>query len=146
MIYQIVINWDDISAGAALPSLTPVTINKAINLYDGAYNCEIVGFNYVDIKEKLNNASTNQIININSSRFSFPAQAQQGIYFSNRADHVQTDLNKPRGLFINNIGGNLDLSISVQQFNANRTKNNVATWNDTGFNFLILTLDLEKCQ
>jgi hypothetical protein len=145
MIYQIVITWDDISAGSALTSLTPVTVNKTINLYDGIYKAEIVGFNFVDTKDKANSATSNLLINLNSSRFSFPAQAQQGLFFSNRMDHVQTDLNKPRELIVNNVGGNLDLSMSVQQFNVNRTKNNAATWNDTGFNFLILTLDLEKC-
>lgn len=144
MIYQFIITWDDISAGSALASLTPVTVNKSINLYDGCYNAELVGFCYIDTKDKNATASNSVLININSSRWSFPAQANQGLWLSNRADHVQTDLNKPRCFTINNVGGNMDLSLVVQQFNNNRTKNNAATWNDSGMVSLIITLDINK--
>jgi hypothetical protein len=144
MLYQIVINWDDIAPGAALTSLTPITINKSINLYDGQYQGNIVGCTYVTAKDKNTSASNNNLLNISSSRFSFPASSQKGFFVSNRADHVQTDLQGPRCFLIDNIGGNLDISLYVQQFNNDRTKNNAATWEDTKINTIIISLDINK--
>jgi len=146
MLYQIVVNWDDISAFTANTSLTPVTIIKPINLYDGAFKGKIVGFTYLDNKANAVAADNQTLVNISSSRFSFPASAQQGVWFTNRMEHVDPHIKGHHDFVINNIAGNIDINIIVQQFNVDRTKNNAGTWNNTGFLSLILTLDIEKIE
>jgi hypothetical protein len=47
---------------------------------------------------------------------------------------------------IDSIGGDIDLTFNVKQFNVNRTANTSATWNDTGFIAMILSLDIEPME
>lgn len=146
MLYQIVIKWDDIAAAAALPSNSPITVLKNINLYQGAYKGNVVGFTYVDNLSRNESAVNHVLINVNSSRFSFPANANQGLFLCSKSDNVDPHLKGHHCFEINNVGGNIDFQLSLQQFNANRTVNNAGTWNTSGFLFLILDLDLEKIE
>jgi dTDP-D-glucose 4,6-dehydratase len=146
MLIQFVITWDDIAANAALTSKTPITVLRDVNLYEGPYRARITGFNWLDNLSDGIAAVNQDIININSSKFNFSASSNQGLFFTNRNEHVNPSIRGHLPFVINNIVGNLDLVISVQQFNADRTKNNNATWNNTGFIAMILTLDIEKCE
>lgn len=147
MLIQFVITWDDIQANTALTSLTPITVLRNVNLYEGPYRARITGFNWLDNRSDGVAAANQDIININSSKFNFPASANQGLYFTNRNEHVNPSIRGHLPFVINNIVGNLDLNITVQQFtSATRLKDNTATWNDTGFIAMILTLDIEKCE
>lgn len=146
MLYQVQITWDDISSSSALTSLTPVSVIRPINLYDGLYKGKVIGFSYLDNLPNGVAASNQTLVNINSSRFSFPAQGGQGLWFTDRMDHVDPHIKGDHCFMVNNIGGNLDFQITIQQFNDNRTKNNNGTWNTSGFLALILTLDLEKVE
>jgi hypothetical protein len=144
MLIQFIVTWDDISANSAVTSLTPITVLKNVNLYEGKYRARVTGFNWLDNLSDGVNAANQDIININSSKFNFPASASQGLFFTNRNEHVNPSIRGHLPFYIDSIVGNLDLTISVQQFNTNRTKNNAATWDNTGFIALILTLDIEK--
>ena len=73
MLYQFPIYWDDISAYSASTSLTEITITKAINLYGGPYKARVVGFTYNDNLANAVAADNQDIIQIASSRFNFPA-------------------------------------------------------------------------
>jgi hypothetical protein len=144
MLIQFIVTWDDISTNSAVTSLTPITVLKNVNLYEGKYRARVTGFNWLDNLSDGVNAANQDIININSSKFNFPASASQGLFFTNRNEHVNPSIRGHLPFYIDSIVGNLDLTISVQQFNTNRTKNNAATWDNTGFIALILTLDIEK--
>jgi len=147
MLIQFVITWDDIQANSASTSITPVTVLRNVNLYQGPYKARITGFNWLDNKADGVAAANQTVINVNSSKFNFPASASQGLFFTNRNEHVNPSIDGYLPFVINNIVGNLDLNISVQQFTTlTRLKNNVATWNDTGFIAMILTLDIERCE
>jgi len=147
MLIQFVITWDDIATNGALTSKTPITVLRDVNLYEGPYRARITGFNWLDNLSDGIAAVNQDIININSSKFNFPASANQGLYFTNRNEHVNPSIRGHLPFVINNIVGNLDLVISVQQFaSATRLKDNTATWNDTGFIAMILTLDIEKME
>lgn len=143
-LVQFYINWSDISAFTAQQSLVPITILKPVNLNGGAYKARVVGFTWNDNLAASTSATNQTIININSSKFSFPGSALQGIYFTNRQEHVNPSIHGHLDFYIDNLANSIDLQMSVEQFNANRTDNNAATWNDSGFVALILSLDLEK--
>lgn len=145
MLIQFVITWDDIQANTALTSITPISVLKNVNLYEGKYRARVTGFNWLDNKSDAVAAANQVIININSSKFNFPASASQGLFFTNRNEHVNPSIRGHLPFYIDSIVGNLDLNISVQQFTtATRLKDPTATWNATGFIALILTLDIEK--
>jgi hypothetical protein len=147
MLIQFIITWDDIQANTAATSITPITVLRNVNLYEGPYRARITGFNWLDNKSDAVAAANQVIININSSKFNFPASAAQGLNFTNRNEHVNPSIRGHLPFIINNIVGNLDLNITVQQFTtATRLKDNAATWNATGFIAMILTLDIEKCE
>ena len=147
MLIQFLITWDDIQAFTAATSITPITVLKNVNLYGGPYRARVTGFNWLDNRSDGVAAANQDIININSSKFNFPASASQGLLFTNRNEHVNPSIRGHLPFIINNIVGNLDLSIYVQQFSTvTRLKDNAATWNDTGFIAFILTLDIEPCD
>ena len=147
MLIQFIITWDDIQTNTAATSITPITVLRNVNLYEGPYRARITGFNWLDNKSDAVAAANQVIININSSKFNFPASAAQGLNFTNRNEHVNPSIRGHLPFVINNIVGNLDLNITVQQFTtATRLKDNAATWNATGFIAMILTLDIEKCE
>ena len=143
-LVQFYINWDDISALTAQNSLVPITILRPVNLNGGAYKARVVGFTWNDNLAAATDAANQVIININSSKFSFPGSALQGIYFTNRQEHVNPSIHGHLDFYIENVANSIDLQMSVQMFNTNRTENNAATWNTTGFIALILTLELEQ--
>jgi len=145
MLIQFIVTWDDIQANTAATSITPITVLRNVNLYEGKYRARITGFNWLDNKSDAVAAANQVIINVNSSKFNFPASASQGLFFTNRNEHVNPSIRGHLPFYIDNIVGNLDLVISVQQFTtATRLKDNAATWNATGFIAMILTLDIEK--
>lgn len=146
MLYQFPIYWDDISAYSAQTSLTEITITKAINLYGGPYKAKVVGFTYADNLANAVGADNQDIVQIRSSKFVFPAFAQQNMLFCNREEHVHPGMKGLYEVVIDNLAGAIDLTISVKQFNVNRTANTTATWNDTGFIAMILSLDVEKLE
>ena len=146
MLYQFPIYWDDISAYSANTSLTEITITRDINLYGGPYKCRVVGFTYCD---NLNNgvaASNQDIVQIKSSKFVFPAFAQQNLLFTNRTEHVNPSIKGHFEFRIDSIAGDIDLTISVKQFADTRLSLPTATWNDTGFIVMILSLDIEPLE
>jgi hypothetical protein len=143
MLYQFPVYWDDISAYTANTSLTEITITRDIALYGGPFKCRVVGFTYADNLANAVAADNQDIVQIRSSKFVFPLFSRQGLLFTNREEHVHPGMKGHYEFVIDNIGGDIDLTISVKQFNVNRTANTAATWNDTGFIALILSLDIE---
>jgi hypothetical protein len=146
MLYQFTVLWDDISSYSAQTSQTPITITKAINLYGGPYKARVVGFTWADNLANGVAADNQDIIQISSSKFLFPAFASQSLVFTNRTEHEHPGM---KGLYefnIDNLAGQIDLSISVKQFLANRTVDPTATWNGTGMIAMILSIDIEKLQ
>jgi hypothetical protein len=143
-LVQFYINWDDISSFSAQTSLTPITILRPVNLNGGAYRARVVGFTWNDTLAAAVGAVNQTIINVNSSKFSFPGSANQGIFFTNRQEHVNPSIHGHLDFYIENVANSIDLVLYAQAFNANRTENNAATWDDSGFLAMILTLDLEK--
>jgi len=145
MLIQFIVTWDDIQANTAATSITPITLIRNVNLYEGKYRARVTGFSWLDNKSDGVAAANQVIININSSKFNFPASASQGLFFTNRQEHTNPSVRGHLPFYIDSIVGNLDLNIAVQQFTtATRLKDNAATWNATGFIAMILTLDIEK--
>ena len=147
MLIQFLITWDDIQANTAVTSITPITVLRNVNLYGGPYRARVTGFNWLDNKPDAVAAVNQVIINVNSTKFNFPASASQGLLFTNRNEHVNPSIRGHLPFIINDIVGNIDLSISVQQFTTlTRLKDPAALWNATGFISMILTLDIEPCN
>ena len=146
MLYQFPIYWDDISAYSANTSLTEITITRDINLYGGPYKCRVVGFTYCDNLPNAVAASNQDIIQIKSSKFVFPAFAQQNLLFTNRTDHVNPSIKGHFEFRIDSIAGDIDLTISIKQFLDTRVANPAGTWNTAGFLALILSLDIEPLE
>lgn len=146
MLYQFPIYWDDISAYTANTSLTEITIMRDINLYGGPYKARVVGFTYMDNLANGVAASNQDIIQIKSSKFVFPAFSQQNLLFTNRTEHVNPSIKGHFEFRIDAIAGDIDLIISVKQFADTRAAAPAATWNDSGFLALILSLDIEPLE
>jgi hypothetical protein len=146
MLYQFPIYWDDISAYTATSSLTEITIRRAINLYGGPYKCSVIGFSYNDNLPNGVAADNQDIIQIRSSKFVFPAFSSQNLLFTNREEHVHPGMKGHYEFRIDVLAGEIDLTISIKQFNTNRTANTAATWNDSGFIAMILSLDIDACE
>lgn len=146
MLYQFTVLWDDISANAATRSLIDLTITKSINLYGGPYKARVVGFTWADNLANGVAASNQDIIQIRSSKFNFPAFAGQQLVFINRTEHEHPGMKGHYEFYIDNLAGQIDLTISVKQFDDNRSVNTLATWNETGLIAMVLSLDIEKCE
>lgn len=118
-------------------SLIPFTAYPQINLA-GRYRCRLLGINWADTLGNGTTAANNAIITIDSSTWQFPGNGQRGFQFTNKTDHIQ--LTGPDAPYweIRNTGATMDLVVSVQQ------STDAATWATLGFQFMILTLDLEK--
>jgi len=144
MLYQFAINWDDISDYSANTSTTEITITKDINLYGGPYRCRVVGFTWADNLANGVAASNFTRINLKSSKFLFPALSQQNITFINRTEHTQPWLDGDVEFDIAAIAGDIDITMTVTQYNDARTVNAAGTWNTTGFITMILSLDIQQ--
>jgi hypothetical protein len=143
MLYQFPIYWSDISAYSASTSLTEITITRDINLYGGPYKCRIAGLSYADNLAGGVAADNFTIIQMKSSKFVFPAQTVQNIQFINRSEHTQPWLKGDMEFIVDAMAGDIDLTITAQQFLTTRLPNVAGTWNQTGFICLILTLDIQ---
>jgi hypothetical protein len=146
MLYQFPIYWSDISAFSANTSTTEITITRDINLYGGPYKCRVVGFTYCDNLANGVAASNQDIIQIKSSKFVFPAFSSQNLLFTNRTEHINPSIKGHFEFRIDAIAGDIDLTISVRQFFDSRLPHLTATWDDSGFLALILSLDIEPCE
>ena len=146
MLYQFPIYWSDISAFGANTSTTEITITRDINLYGGPYKCRVVGFTYMDNLANGVAASNQDIIQIKSSKFVFPAFASQNLLFTNRTEHVNPSIKGHFEFRIDAIAGDIDLTISVKQFFDSRLPYTSGTWDETGFIALILSLDIEPLE
>jgi hypothetical protein len=143
MLYQFAVYWDDISAYSASTSSTEITITKDINLYGGPYKCKVVGFTWADNLSNAVPASNFTVINIKSSKFVFPALAQQNISFLNRTEHAQPWIQGNLEFQVDAMAGDIDLTMTVKQFLDARTANASGTWNATGMIAMILSLDIQ---
>lgn len=143
MLYQFPIYWSDISAYTANTSLTEITITRDINLYGGPYKGRIVGLTYADNLAAGVAADNFTIIQLKSSKLLFPAQSTQNIQFINRAEHTQPWLKGDFEFQIDAMAGDIDLTMTIQQFLSTRLPNPAGTWNQTGFIFMILSLDIQ---
>lgn len=146
MLYQFPIYWSDISAFAANTSTTEITITRDINLYGGPYKARVVGFTYCDNLANGVAASNQDIVQVKSSKFVFPAFAQQNLLFTNRSEHINPSIKGHFEFRIDAIAGDIDLTISIRQFFDSRLPHLTATWDDSGFLVLILSLDIEPCE
>ena len=143
MLYQLTVYWDDISAYSANTSTTEITITKDINLYGGPYKCKVVGFTWADNLANGVAASNFTVVNIKSSKFVFPALAQQNISFVNRTEHTQPWIQGNIEFQVDAMAGDIDLTMTVKQFLDARTANTAGTWNTTGMIAMILSLDIQ---
>jgi len=144
-ICQFVINNSDDAnfTSGSVTSITPVTVYKQCNT-SGRYKAKIVSINYVDFMPSAVASTNNYIVNINSNTWRFPFGGSLGFSTTNKPDHIQIFPSETAPTFeILNTGANMDLILSVTQFNDSGpllTK----FWLDAKFSHLILTLDLEK--
>jgi hypothetical protein len=146
MLYQIRVLWDDISSYTAQASNQAITLLRDINLYGGPYRARVVGFTWLDNTGAGTAASNHYIININSSKFVFPASASQGLNFVNKQDHVNPHLDGQFSFRIDAIAGDIDLNLQVIGFANTRTVDTTFTWNQTGFIAMVLSLDIEPLE
>ena len=118
-------------------SIIPFTAYPQVNLA-GRYRCRLLGINWCDTLGNATTAANNAVVVIDSSTWQFPGNGQRGFQFTNKTDHIQ--LTGPDAPYweIRNTGATMDISIYVQQSSA------TATWTTLGWQFVILTLDLEK--
>jgi len=173
MLVQFVITWDDIvnnanasPNGTTITAVTgaqtsygnPATVLRQVNLYGGRYRARVDGFH---IETGAFNTTTYgqnpQIININSSKFHFPAGGASGLNFTTNSFNVMADLKGHREFEINTINGTIDLTFYISQYGQNVNSNvaavvapwtvdKTATWTSAQFAYLILSLDLEACD
>lgn len=162
VLAQINITYQDIvdnlaAAGltTASASINPVSIPVRVNVYGGPHRCRIAG---LQVQSGDTNTTTNlfvpQIITINSSRFDLQGQAFPGFVVANKADG-DPSLAGHREFNIQNIGGNLDIILAIEQLGttagttAGLTHPYVqfnGSWLQARFAYLILTLDLQKIE
>jgi len=158
-IAQITVRLDDSAtfSSNSITSLTPITVQKQVNLV-GRYRARLLGVNYCDLTAAgATVAANNQLVTVDSSTWQFPSNGQRGFQFSNKTIHIQIQGPDAPYWEIRNTGANMDISISVQQFQqitapvvgppavpAVNGIDNAAMWSSTQFIFMILTLDLEK--
>ena len=114
----------------------PFTAYAQVNLC-GRYNCRVLGINWCDTMAAGTTAANNIIVTLNSSTWNFPGSGQRGFSFSNKTDHIQ--LTGPDCPYweVLNTGAIMDIQVSAVQ-------STDAAWSSIGFQFLILTLDMEK--
>lgn len=149
---QLSIYWSDLVASnagiGALPSLTPVTVRNQVNLYGGRYKAHISGFQIYSGHHTANHPLPSpQIINLNSSKFQFQANGEPGISFSNTWCG-DCSLAGHREFIVDTVGGNIDLTILLQQFGDASgappyVNYNAGTWTNAEFAYILLSLSLE---
>lgn len=131
----------------------PATVIRQVNLYGGRYRVRV---DNCTIYSGATNVTTYffnpQIININSSKFHFPGGGSPGINFSNNNATVQGGIAGHREFEMNDLNGNIDLTISISQYGQNVNANpaavvapftidKTATWASAQFSYLLLTLE-----
>lgn len=144
-ICQFIVNNNDDATftSASITSITPVTVYKQC-LTTGKYKAKIVSINWVDYMPSAVAVANNYIVNVNSNTWRFPFSGTNGFSFTNKPDHIQVFPSEIAPTFeIVNTGANMDIILSVTQFNASGPLL-TQTWLDCKFSHFILTLDLEK--
>ena len=172
-IAQFLITWDDLVnnanesqygmtvnaiTGASTSYNNVATLIRPLGLVAGKYRVRVDGFEA--FSGYYNNTSYNQnpqTIQINSSRFAFRAGGTPGLVFANNGWGQINTIKGHREFEMNYPGGNIDLSISVNQYgtNINAGVNAVAppyiidksaTWTSAAFAYCILTLNFEDAN
>ena len=116
----------------------PFTVYAQVNI-SGRYKCRLLGINWCDTLGIQTTAANNLIVTLNSNTWSFPGSGQQGYSFSNKTDHIQHTAAEAPYWEVISTGGIMNIAVSAVQ-------STDAAWSTIGFQFLILTLDLEKIQ
>lgn len=152
VLLQLTVTFDNLgSPGAALSSI-PITVLKKVGLYGGKYIAKIAGFQCYSGHHTANHPlPAAQIINIQSSKFSFPGFAQQGLNFANTWCSDGSLSEGPRLIEIHAPAGEIDLSVSILQFGTGGQVNPpytsyAGTWTEAEFGYFILSLDLVECD
>lgn len=114
----------------------PFTAYPQVNI-SGRYKCRLLGISWCDTMGSTTSAANNIIVTLNSNTWNFPGNGQRGYSFSNKTDHIQHDAAIAPYWDIISTGGIMDIEVSAIQTTD-------AAWSAIGFQFLILTLDLEK--
>jgi hypothetical protein len=116
----------------------PFTVYAQVNI-SGRYKCRLLGINWCDTLSVTTIAANNVIVTLSSNTWSFPGSGQRGYSFSNKTDHIQqTSADTPYWEVLS-TGAIMDIQVAAVQ-------STDAAWSVIGFQFLILTLDLEKIQ
>jgi hypothetical protein len=163
VLAQIVITYQDLldnvsAAGITMnsSSVNPISVPVRVNVYGGPHRCRITG---IQVQSGDTNTTTNlfvpQLITVNSSRFDLQGQSFPGFVIANKTSG-DPSLAGHREFNIQNIGGNLDISLAIEQLGttANGTTavlthpyiQYVGSWTASRFAYLILTLDLQKIE
>lgn len=114
----------------------PFTAYAQVNI-SGRYKCRLLGISWCDTLAATTAAANNIIVTLNSSTWNFPGNGQRGYSFTNKTDHIVHDAAEAPYWEVISTGGIMDIQVSAVQ-------STDAAWSAIGFQFLILTLDLEK--
>jgi hypothetical protein len=169
-LVQFVISYDDLlnnsNANPNSITINPITatqtswnnaatVLKQLNLYGGHYLARVDGFEVFSGAGSTTTFYINpQVININSSKFHFSANGNQGLSFTNNNNYCNSTIAGHRPFEINTANGNLELVITINQYGQNInsnpaavaapwTQDKTATWASAQFAYMILTLALE---
>jgi hypothetical protein len=139
VLIQLPVYWDDIAGATGLTSLTPQTVYLPVNAYAGPYRAKVDSISYYTT------SVTPNIIKITSSKMAFPGSGSQGLLVPSNPSTLDPSLAGHKEFAIISMNGSIDLTLSIQQFDA-RLKKNDGTWNQSGFVWLLLTLDITPCH
>lgn len=130
-------------SSASLSSI-PLVFRLPLGLIGGQYKAKILIITLYDDKAGGAGSTNNVLWNISSTNWNFKGNANQGYFFLNQPEHNQ--IVSPEAIYFDlyNTSGVMDLSLYATGF-ANTTCliNPAFTWDNTGFNGLILTLSVE---
>lgn len=125
-------SWDTSFKSASQPFTAYAQVNIS-----GRYKCRLLGITWCDTLAEKTTAANNIIVTLNSRTWNFPGSGQRGYSFTNKTDHIIHDAAEAPYWDIISTGGVMDIQVSAVQTTD-------AAWSVIGFQFLILTLDLEK--
>jgi hypothetical protein len=131
----------------------PATVVVNTSLYGGKYVAKIASF---QVRSGAINTTTYeknpQLINISSSKFLLPANANRFLSFVNHSFDSLPDVSGSREILLDSINGTIDLTISINQYGSfvggvdavvsPYTINKTQTWGTANFGFIVLVLDV----